>query len=208
MAQLGMQVRKDLRLWLNHDRGVGFDGLSADRRALDSATTTVGAFFNYTPRLAARIEAGVRDLVDETQPVFSAEQVFFMPGGTTPKIGIWLADSDVDGTQWVMNVGVHRWLGDRFAIEPMLYIGDDGTTDEIRGALLATYTSPRRIQAGLGVAVGNKDAPDGSRSVDRLFGNLSIPIGPRATFLFYGWREGTEDFDDQTVLAAGLTVHL
>jgi hypothetical protein len=157
--------------------------------------------------MGARIEAGVRDLADETQPVFAAEQVFFL-GNTTPKIGIWLADSDTAGTQYVANVSVHRWLGDRFAIEPTVYWGDDGSTQEIRGALLATYTTPQRIQVGLGAAVGNKDTPFGNRSVDRIFGNASFPLGTRATFQFYGWRESTEGSDSQTVLAAGLTVHL
>jgi tetratricopeptide (TPR) repeat protein len=206
-AQLAMQVNKDMRLWVIHDRGVGFDGLSEDRRAKDAATTTVGGFFNYRPRLGARIEAGVRDLQDETQPVFAAEQVFFLPGGTTPKVGVWLAHGDA-GTQWVTNISVHRWLGDRFAIEPTVYFGDDGPSQEVRGALLASYTTPQRFQVGLGVAVGNKDTPFGNRSVDRVFGNASFPLGTRANFQFYGWRESTEGSDPQTVLAAGVTVHL
>ena len=206
-AQLAMQVTKDLRVWAIHDRGVGFDGLSDDRRAKDAATTTVGGFWDYRPRMGARVEVGVRDLANETQPVFAAEQVFFL-GNTTPKIGIWLADSDEGGTQYVANVSVHRWLGDRFAIEPTVYLGDDGSTQEVRGALLATYTTPQRIQVGIGAAVGNKDTPFGNRSVDRIFGNASFPLGMRATFQFYGWRESTEGSDPQTVLAAGLTVHL
>jgi tetratricopeptide (TPR) repeat protein len=206
-AQLAMQVNKDLRLWVIHDRGVGFDGLSNDRRARDAATTTAGGFWNYRPNMGLRLEAGVRDLVDETNPVFAAEQVFFL-GSTTPKIGVWLTDSDSGGTQYVANVSVHRWLGDRFAIEPTVYFGDDGSTQEVRGALLATYTTPQRIQVGIGAAVGNKDTPFGNRSVDRIFGNASFPLGTRAVFQFYGWRESTEGADSQTVLAAGLTVHL
>jgi Flp pilus assembly protein TadD len=206
-AQLASQVSKDLRLWVIHDRGVGFDGLSDDRRAKDAATTTVGGFWNYRPRLGARVEVGVRDLQDETQPVFAAEQVFFIPGGTTPKMGVWVANGDA-GTQWVANVSVHRWLGDRFAIEPTVYFGDDGPSSEVRGALLASYTTPKRVQVGLGVAVGNKDTPFGNRSVDRVFGNASFPLGTRTMFQFYGWRESTEGSDPQTVLAAGVTVHL
>lgn len=206
-AQIAMQVNKDMRLWVIHDRGVGFDGFSDDRLARDAATTTVGGFFNYRPRLGARIEAGVRKLADENQPVFSAEQVFFMAGGTTPKVGIWIADADA-GKQWVANVSVHRWLGDRFAVEPSVYLGDDGNNQEIRGALLASYTTPRRVQFGLGFAAGNKDSDNGDRSVDRIFGNISLPLGTRATFLFHGWRESTEGSEAQTVLAAGVTVHL
>jgi tetratricopeptide (TPR) repeat protein len=208
MAQIAMQVNPDLRLWAIHDRGVGFDGLSEDRRALDSATTTIGGFWNYRPRMGLRLEAGVRDLVDETQPVFAAEQVFFLRGGTTPKVGIWLADSDEAGTQYVANISMHRWLGDRFAIEPTVYFGDDGSTQEVRGALLASYTMPNRVQIGLGGAFGNKDTPFGNRSVDRIFGNASFPLGMRTTFQFYGWRESTEGSQAQTVLAAGFTVHL
>jgi hypothetical protein len=48
----------------------------------------------------------------------------------------------------------------------------------------------------------------GNRSVDRIFGNASFPLGTRANFQFYGWRESTEGSDSQTVLAAGVTVHL
>jgi tetratricopeptide (TPR) repeat protein len=208
MVQLSKQFTAKFRGWITHDRGIGFDGFSPDRRAQDSATTTVGAFINYRPRLAARIEAGIRDLVDETQPVFSAEQVFFLPGGLTPKLGVWVADGD-EATQWVVNAGAHRWLGSRFAIEPTLYFGDDGASREIRGALLGTYTTSGRVQFGLGFALGSKDEDaGGNRSVDRIFGHASVPLGMRATFLFYGWREATEGFDDQVVLAVGFTAFL
>jgi tetratricopeptide (TPR) repeat protein len=206
MMQAGMQVRPNVRLWINHDRGVGFDGFSADRRAQDAATTTLGGFFTYAPRMGTKVEVGQRDLADENQTVFSAEQVFFLDGGTTPKVGIWLADGD-EATEWVANVGMHRWLGDRLAIEPTAYIGDDGVDREYRGSLLLSYTLPTRAQFGLGFAVGTKDTETEDRSIDRLFANVSVPIGRRATFLFYGWRESTEGFDSQTVLAAGATIH-
>jgi len=207
MAQIGMQINRDLRVWLSHDRGIGFDGFAADRRARDAATTSVGGFFTYAPNMGTRIEIGQRDLADENQPVFAAEQVFFLSGGTTPKAGLWVADGD-RATEWVVNVGVHKWLSSRLAIEPTAYIGDDGADREYRGAMLATYTTPRRVQVGVGIALGTKDTDAGSRSIDRVFANVSVPIGRRATFLFYGWREGTEGFDSQTVLAAGATVHL
>jgi hypothetical protein len=41
-----------------------------------------------------------------------------------------------------------------------------------------------------------------------VFANLAIPISDRVRFMFYGWREGTEGFEDQTVLAAGITANL
>jgi hypothetical protein len=103
---------------------------------------------------------------------------------------------------------VHHFLGERFAVEPALYFGDDGNDREYRGSLLASYTTPTRIQFGLGVALGSKDTDVGSRSIDRIFANISAPIGRRATFLFYGWRESTEGFESQTVLAAGASIHL
>jgi tetratricopeptide (TPR) repeat protein len=208
LAQLGMQVNEQMRLWLSHDRGIGFDGFAADRRARDAATTSIGGFFTYAPKFATKLEIGQRDLGEETQPVLSAEQVFFLAGGTTtPKAGIWIADGDA-ATEWVVSASVHRWLGERIAIEPAVYLGDDGNDREYRGSMLATYTTPARFQIGLGVALGTKDAAEGSRSVDRVFANISAPIGRRATFLFYGWRESTEGFESQTVLAAGASIHL
>jgi Flp pilus assembly protein TadD len=197
MAQISIQPNPKARYWLTHDRGVGFDGLSADRRQLDAAT----------PKTGTRIEAGVRDLPGETQPVLSAEQVFFLPGGTTPKVGVWAADGD-DGTQWVVNVGVHRWLSSRFALEPTVYIGDDGQSQEVRGAVLSTFRIGARAELGIGFALGSKDTDAGSANVDRVFANFAIPITERLRFMFYGWREGTEGFEDQTVLAAGVTANL
>jgi tetratricopeptide (TPR) repeat protein len=206
MLQIGMQFRPNARLWAIHDRGVGFDGFSADRRAQDASTTSVGGFFTYA-RMGTKVEVGQRDLADENQTVLAAEQVFFFDGGTTPKVGVWVADGD-EATEWVANVGVHRWLGERLAIEPTAFIGDDGVDREYRGSLLVSYTMPTRVQYGIGFALGSKDTQGGSRSIDRLFANVSVPIGRRATFLFYGWRESTEGFDSQTVLAAGATMHL
>jgi tetratricopeptide (TPR) repeat protein len=206
-AQLAMQVTRDVRLWVIHDRGVGFDEFSLDRRTLDASTTTAGGFFNYTPRLAARFEAGVRRLPDETQKVVTAEQVFFLSGNTIPKVGVWWAHGS-QNNQWVLDASLYRRLNGRFSLEPTVYLGDDGTYRERRGALLATYTNPARMQFGLGLALGSKDTADGSRSVTRVFGNASVPLGKRATFLFYGWREGTKGFPYQTVLAAGVTAYL
>jgi tetratricopeptide (TPR) repeat protein len=207
MLQIGMQLRRNVRLWAIHDRGVGFDGFSADRRAQDASTTSVGGFFTYAPRMGTKVEVGQRDLADENQTVVAAEQVFFLDGGTTPKVGVWLADGEA-ATEWVANIGVHRWLGERLAVEPTAYVGDDGVDREYRGSLLLSYTMPSRAQYGIGFALGSKDTEAGSRSVDRLFANVSVPIGRRATFLFYGWRESAEGFDSQTVLAAGATLHL
>jgi tetratricopeptide (TPR) repeat protein len=207
MAQIGMQLNSNVRLWLSHDRGIGFDGFAADRRARDAATTALGGFFTYAPNMGTRIEIGQRDLADENQPVFAAEQVLFLAGGTTPKAGIWIADGDA-ATEWVVSAGVHKWLSSRLAIEPTAYVGDDGVDREYRGSMLVTYNTAQRVQFGIGVALGTKDTAAGSRSIDRVFANISAPIGKRVTFLFYGWREGTEGFDSQTVLAAGATVHL
>ena len=141
MAQIAIQPNPRARWWITHDRGVGFDGLSADRRQQDAATTTVGGFFNFTPKTGTRLEAGIRDLPGETQPVVSAEQVFFL-SSMTPKIGVWAADGD-EGTQWVLNVGVHKWLTPRFALEPTVYLGNDGENQEMRGAVLGTSASAR-----------------------------------------------------------------
>jgi tetratricopeptide (TPR) repeat protein len=207
LAQLAMQVSASTRLWLVHDRGIGFDGFSTDRRAQESATTALGGFFTYSPRMGTKLEVGQRNLVDETQPVISAEQVFFLSSSTTPKLGVWAADGDA-ATEWVANASVHHWLSDRLSIEPAAYVGDDGTDREYRGSMLVSYTAPRRVQIGLGVALGTKDTVDGGRDIERVFANVSAPIGRRATFLFYGWRETTEGFDTQTVLAAGASVHL
>jgi tetratricopeptide (TPR) repeat protein len=206
MAQIAIQPNPRARWWITHDRGVGFDGLSADRRQEDAATTTVGGFFNFTPKTGTRFEAGIRDLPGETQPVVSAEQVFFL-SNMTPKIGVWAADGD-EGTQWVLNVGVHRWLTPRFALEPTVYLGNDGQNQEVRGAVLGTFRIGARAEAGLGFALGTKDTDTGSAAVDRIFANLAIPISDRVRFMFYGWREGTEGFEDQTVLAAGITANL
>lgn len=130
-----------------------------------------------------------------------------MGRGTTPKIGLWWADAS-EGSEWVANAGVHRWLSPRFAVEPTLYFGESGDSQEVRGAVLGTMRIGPRAQAGLGVAYGSKDTPTGSRNVDRVFGNFELPLGLRAKFLLYGWREGLEGAEAQTVIAAGFSVHL
>ena len=205
-AQIAMQINQDVRLWVIHDRGVAFDLFTPDRRLLNASTTTAGGFFNYTPRLGARLEAGIRKLPEETQPVVTGEQVFFL-GDTVPKVGFWWAHGQ-QNNQWVLDAGAYRRLTNRFSVEPTVYFGYDGTYHETRGAVLATYTDPSRIQIGVGLALGSRQSADGNRSVNRVFGNASIPLGPRVTFLFYGWREDTQGFPKQTVLAAGLAAFL
>lgn len=207
LAQLALQLDRTLRLWIAHDRGIGSDGVLLDRRLEEGSTTSVGGFWNYRPRLATKLEIGQRELLDERDVVASVEQVFFLGRGTTPKIGLWWADA-AEGSEWVANAGVHRWLSPRFAVEPTLYFGESGDSQEVRGAVLGTMRIGQRAQAGLGVAYGEKDTPAGSRSVDRVFGNFELPLGLRAKFLIYGWREGLEGAEAQTVVAAGFSVHL
>jgi tetratricopeptide (TPR) repeat protein len=205
-AQAALQVNQDLRLWVIHDRGVAFDIFTPDRRLLNASTTTAGGFFNYTPHLAARLEAGVRKLPEETQPVVTGEQVFFL-GDNVPKVGFWWAHGR-QGEQWVLDASLFHRLSNRFSLEPTAYYGYDGNFHEVRGAVLATYTHPSRAQVGIGVALGSRESLTGHKSVNRVFGNASIPIGDRVTFLFYGWREDTQGFAKQTVLAAGFSAFL
>src|SRR5690606_24854354 len=55
LAQVSIQTTPRARWWLTYDRGVGFDGLSPDRRRQNAATTTIGGFFNFTPRTGTRL---------------------------------------------------------------------------------------------------------------------------------------------------------
>ncbi|HWF97749.1 MAG TPA: tetratricopeptide repeat protein [Steroidobacteraceae bacterium] len=205
-AQLSMQVSHDLRLWLSDDRGLGFDLFTPDRRFINASTITVGGFYNYAPKLGLQVEAGQRHLPGENDPVVDAEQVFFL-GNTVPKVGYWWSRSQ-GRSQWIGYAGVYRRLGDRFSLEPTLYYAYDGTYHETRGAVLATYNTRGRAQFGLGIAAGSKQSATGGKGVVRVFGNISVPIGQRVTFLLYAWRETTQGLPGDTVVAAGFQAYL
>ena len=207
-AQLSMQVTGDLRLWIIHDRGLAFDVFAPDGRELSASTTTVGGFYNYSPHLAARLEVGERKLPDETDPVVTGEQVFFVSGTTIPKVGFWWTHGK-QNNQWVVDASVFHRLSNSFSLEPAVYVGDDGINKEYLGAVLGTYETRAHLQLGLGYAAGSKEQTvGGSRSVNRLFGNVSWPVNNRLTVLFYGWRESDQGLPTQTVLALGATVYL
>lgn len=205
-AQLSLQVSHDLRLWLSDDRGLGTDLFLPDRRILSASTVTAGAFYNYTPKLALQVEAGERHLPGETDPVVDAEQVFFL-GDTIPKAGFWWTHTPT-GSQWITYGGAYHRLNDRFSLEPTLYYAYDGTYHEFRGAVLATYNTPQQAQFGLGVALGSKQSATGGKSVTRVFTNISVPIGPRFTFLLYAWHEVTRGLPGETVVAGGFQAYL
>jgi tetratricopeptide (TPR) repeat protein len=206
-AQLGMQITPAARVWLTYDKGLGLDTFLPDRRLLNSSTTLVGGFYNYAPRLAARLEAGVRKLPDETQAVVTGEQVFFMSGTNVPKVGFWWAHGS-SASQWVLDASVFHRLSSRWSIEPAVYLGDDGVNRERRLAALGTYETPQHIQFGLGLALGSKDMSDGRHDVSRVFLNAAAPLGRRASLLFYSWHEVTQGFPAQTVITAGAMVYL
>ena len=205
-AQLSLQVNHDLRLWLSDDRGAGVDLFTPDRRLLNASTVTAGAFYNYTQKLGLQVEAGERHLPGETDPVVDVEQVFFL-GDTVPKVGFWWAHTPIN-SQWIGYGSLYRRLGDHFSLEPTVYFAYDGAYHETRGALLATYSTSQLAQFGLGVALGSKQSATGSKSVTRVFSNVSVPIGQRFTFLLYAWRETTQSLPAETVLAAGFQVYL
>jgi tetratricopeptide (TPR) repeat protein len=205
-AQLSLQVNHDLRLWVSDDRGLGFDLFTPDRQLINASTVTAGAFYNYTPKLGLQVEAGERHLPGESDPVVDAEQVFFL-GKTVPKVGFWWSRTP-GSSQWIAYAGTYRRLNDSFSLEPTLYYAYDGTYHETRGALLATYNTPGQAQFGLGVALGSKQSATGGKSITRVFGNISVPLGQRFTFLLYAWRETTQGLPGETVVAAGFQAYL
>ncbi|HZT20454.1 MAG TPA: tetratricopeptide repeat protein, partial [Dongiaceae bacterium] len=105
-AQLSLRIRHDLRLWLQDDRGLGYDLFTPDRRLLDASTVTAGAFYNYTPKLGLQVQAGERHLPGENDPVVDAEQVFFL-GNTVPKVGFWWAHTPT-ASQWIVYGGAYQ----------------------------------------------------------------------------------------------------
>ena len=205
-AQLSLRIRHDLRLWLQDDRGLGYDLFTPDRRLLDASTVTAGAFYNYTPKLGLQVQAGERHLPGENDPVVDAEQVFFL-GNTVPKVGFWWAHTPT-ASQWIVYGGAYQRLSGSFSLEPTLYYAYDGTYHEFRGAVLATYNTPQQAQFGLGLALGTKQSAQGNKSVTRVFTNISVPMGPRFTFLLYAWREVTQSLPGETVIAAGFQAYL
>jgi tetratricopeptide (TPR) repeat protein len=205
-AQLSLQVTHDLRVWVIDDRGLGADLFTPDRRFINAQTVTAGAFYNYTPKLGLQVDAGERHLPGETDPVVDAEQVFFL-GPTVPKVGFWYTHTPAS-SQWITYADVYRRLNDSFSLEPTIYYAYDGTYHEARGALLATYNTPGQAQFGLGVALGSKQSATGGKSITRVFANISVPIGPRATFLLYAWHEDTQGLPAETVVAAGFQAYL
>ncbi len=205
-AQLSLQVNHNLRLWLADDRGLGIDLFTPDRRIFNASTVTAGAFYTYTPRLGLQIEGGERRLPGQSDPVFAAEQVFFL-GRNVPKVGFWWTKTP-QSAQWIVYGGVYHRLSGRFSLEPTLYYAYDGRYHEGRAAVLATYTSAHRAQFGLGVALGQKQSATGGKGVTRVFGNVSVPIAPRITFMLYAWHEVTQGLPGETVVAAGFTAYL
>ena len=205
-AQLSLQVTHDLRLWVIDDRGLGADLFTPDRRFINAQTVTAGGFYNYTPKLGLQVEAGERHLAGETDPVVDAEQVFFL-GNTVPKVGFWYTHTPAS-SQWITYADVYRRLNDYFSLEPTVYYAYDGTYHEARGALLATFNTQGQAQFGLGVAAGSKQSATGGKSITRVFGNVSVPIGQRFTFLLYAWHETTQGFPGETVVAAGFQAYL
>lgn len=205
-AQLSLQVTHDLRLWVIDDRGLGADLFTPDRRFINAQTVTAGAFYNYTPKLGLQVDAGERHLPGETDPVVDAEQVFFL-GNTVPKVGFWYTHTPAS-SQWITYADLYRRLNDYFSLEPTVYYAYDGTYHETRGALLATFNTQGQAQFGLGVAAGSKQSATGGKSITRVFGNISVPIGQRVTFLLYAWHETTQGFPGETVVAAGFQAYL
>ena len=205
-AQLSLQVTHDLRLWVIDDRGLGADLFTPDRRFINAQTVTAGAFYNYTQKLGLQVDAGERHLPGETDPVVDAEQVFFL-GNTVPKVGFWYTHTPAS-SQWITYADLYRRLNDYFSLEPTVYYAYDGTYHETRGALLATFNTQGQAQFGLGVAAGSKQSATGGKSITRVFGNISVPIGQRVTFLLYAWHETTQGFPGETVVAAGFQAYL
>jgi len=205
-AQLSLQVNHDLRLWVIDDRGLGADLFTPDRRFINAQTITAGGFYNYTPKLGLQVDAGERKLPGEHDPVVDAEQVFFL-GKTVPKVGFWYTHTPAN-SQWITYADVYRRLNDSFSLEPTVYYAYDGSYHETRGALLATYNTAAQDQFGVGVAAGSKQSATGGKSITRVFGNISVPIGQRFTFLLYAWHETTQGFPGETVVAAGFQAYL
>lgn len=184
-AEVAMQVMPSLRLWVQYDQGLARDNIDFVRRNINADAVYVGGLYSYGAGHSTRFDVGRRKLdAGDRQNLLRIEQALRFDNAVTPKLGIWLGDSDDASTEYVVNGGVSFPVTPALRIEPMIFYAENSAEErELRALLFGEYTFAGGTTLGIGLSDGRKyDAPT-SDAPHEIYVAFGVPIGSR-------WRLG------------------
>lgn len=211
MVQLSYQYDERWTFYGRYDNSLTQDNLDFLRQNLRGASGWTGAFATWSPRLASRMELGLRSLPDRPlQNLLKVEQVLFLPRGLSLKIGGF---TTLNGNrEWMTAAGVHVPIGKAISVEPTwFYAGNTADGTGQHRLLLATKIMlPNSFELTAGAFYGNfstggEQLPGIRRHVSGAYLMGVLPFTDRFSgLLVLNHERGV--FNNSTVLAAGLKV--
>ncbi len=213
MAQLSFHYDERWTFYGRYDNSLSQDNIDFLRQKSRAASGWVGAFAAWSPRLATRMEYGLRSLPgQQLQNMLKVEQVIFLPQGFSLKIGGF---STLDaGNEWLVSTGIYVPVGKSFSIEPTWYYSRNSSdgVGQHRILLASKIRLPKGYEVTAGGFYGNPKfqgelLPGMHSKVTGAYLMGVLPFSERLWgLLVVNHERGV--FSTSTVLAAGIKIRL
>ncbi len=210
-AEIATSPVPELRLWLQYDNGMTFDNISFALRYYEAPAYYFGGFLNYETNLTTRLEIGFRKMPgDDGQYLLRGEHVIGLGEGRLVKFGGWGVLFDDNPLEMIAHAAYGFPVNDRLRLEPTVIYSKTGPPGEfqLRGMLAGEYNTPTKWQIG-GALVAGLAAVGPESTLTTLWDaylRISAPISSRNRLHMLLRHESVKNFNDITVLAAGITL--
>jgi tetratricopeptide (TPR) repeat protein len=207
-AQVAVQATPSLRAWVQYDAGLALDNAALAKRNADANAYFIGGFQTWGGNLGTRVEIGRRDLgTGSSQTMLRTEQVFFLPDGITPKVGLWLGKGSGTSLESTLHAGVSVPVTKQFRVEPTIFIAKNVADErESRALLFGEYTFDNAASVGAGFAGGRKSNAVSSDARREFIASASLPVASNTRAMLQARRETGAGFPDNDLIAIGLAV--
>ncbi|RME00540.1 MAG: hypothetical protein D6816_13540 [Bacteroidetes bacterium] len=213
MAQLSFHYDERWTFYGRYDNSLSQDNIDFLRQKTRAASGWAGAFAVWSPKLATRLEYGLRSLPGRSlQNMLKVEQVIFLPRGYSLKVGGFTTLEK--GNEWLTSTGVYIPVGKRFSLEPTWFYSRNATdgVGQHRFLLASKLRLPKGYEVSAGGFYGNHNfqtelLPGMNRKIIGAYLMGVLPVSER----FWGLLVVNHErgvFNTSTVLAAGIKIRL
>lgn len=201
---------QETRIGARYDNSLGMDNPSIADRDEDAPGYFLSVHQRFSNSWAADAEIGRRDLVTGDQEILMLQAIHNSSLGVI-RLGGQVGRHDAGHTDRLIFGGINRAIGDRWRVEPIVYLSRSGATkdDEWRAVVNVEYQLPGNWSAGAFAGTGQissfSPAFDGSTTVAGVWANLLV--ADRHTVQLAVRREESPS-NDFTVAELGFTYRI
>ena len=178
--ELGSWLNRRTRIWLRYDDSLSLDAPDLTRG--DAENLLIGLFHEFDGDWLGKFEFGQRDLPDDAEQDIYSLEVARLLQRKNFKVGLQSAPHSEDYTDRLVYTSFGFAAGDRWFIEPTLYLSKTGALEDQSRRLLTRFAyqsdSLWGIEFGIGFGETSSDLDEFDGSITTTSVNWYMPLSP------------------------------